>query len=162
MIQYRYWLTFVRAKTLEYYLEFYCDGARNKITRLNLIQRLLAAFNLLVLPLVSKYPYLVATLTFIAQGVTIAIPFQPEYQQYNILPDALAKMKSVANKMHEKWHYVANGKLTEEEIEEEVKNFLLEIENIENNIQKKLYLRSNSRIIAMAKNETEEYFKNYG
>jgi hypothetical protein len=108
----------------------------------------------------KEFPVVWAAVIAISQVITAVKPLLPYEKRIEIIYDMINQLTGICNELESKWYYVANGSLTEEEINELSYKYEKRWDDIESKNLKGDSIPSNGYLAHIANTKKEEYFKN--
>lgn len=159
-MQERYWrkLTDKRYRLIyvnEYYIQ--CVWVQRFI---NVILAITSSGAIAAWAVWKEFPVVWAGVIAISQVITAVKPLLPYEKRIETIYDMINQMTTICNEIETKWYYVANGSLTEEEINDLSYQFEKKWTEIETKNFKGDMIPSDARLEHIANIKKDEYFSN--
>lgn len=159
-MQEKYWNYMVQIKASIYYLDIYAEKSYKWDRRINVYGAIASSSSIAAWAIWKEFSYAWAFIIAISQVLTAIKDFLPFGRQLKLLRPFIDDMKILYIKMEYDWYKIAEGELTENEINKLIFSYKKEFASIENKNLKEEVLLENSSYMEEADQKTNRYFAN--
>lgn len=115
-MQERYWRYMVQIKAWIFYIDEYSDSSYRWDKRINIFLAITSSSSIAAWAIWNEYGFIWALLIAISQVVNAIKPHLPFSKRLEVLSRISNQLQILFNKVDYQWYKVANGELTENEI----------------------------------------------
>jgi hypothetical protein len=108
----------------------------------------------------KQFPYIWAGIIAVSQVITAIKPYLPYEKRIEGIYEIVSQLTGICNEMEAKWFYVANGSMTEEEINELYYKFEKRWTEVETKSRKGDCIPADGRIAKISNEKKDRYFEN--
>ena len=157
-IQKRYWRFLVQIKAWIFYLDVYAESSYKWDRRINIFTAITSSASIAAWTIWSKYNFIWGAIIAVSQIVSAIKQYLPYSKRLEIIRPFIADLQLLFTKADYMWFKVANGELTENEINEELFSLKKRYAELEQKHLKQNSLVENKKFRDMADQKTDEYF----
>lgn len=157
-MQARYWrlLTDKRYKLI--YINEYSDQCIKLQRMINVFLAITSSGAIAAWAIWKDYPFIWAGIIAISQVITAIKPYLPFEKRIEVMDEIIVQFTRLCNEMEAKWFYIANGTMTEEQINELYYDIEKRWTDIENGSLRGDSIPADPRLAAIANKKKDEYF----
>jgi hypothetical protein len=159
-MQEKYWNYMVQVKSSVYYLDIYAEQSYKWDRRINVYSAIASSSSIAAWAIWKEWSYVWAIIIAISQVMTAIKVYFPFSARLKLLRPFLEEMKVLYIRMEYDWYKVAEGELTENEINSLLFSYKKEYFDIEGKYLKEEVLLENSKYMSEADHKTNQYFQN--
>ena len=159
-MQEKYWYYMVQVKSSIFYLDIYAEKSYKWDRRINASGAIASSSSIAAWAIWKEVSYVWAIIIAVSQVLTAVKDYFPFGRRLKLLRPFIDEMKSLYIKMEYDWYRVANGELTECEINLLLFSYKKEVANIEGKYIKEDVLLENKDYMKEADYKTNIYFEN--
>jgi hypothetical protein len=159
-MQEKYWNYMVQVKSSVYYLDIYAEQSYKWDRRINVYSAIASSSSIAAWAIWKDWSYVWAIIIAISQVMTAIKVYFPFSARLKLLRPFLEEMKVLYIRMEYDWYKVAEGELTENEINSLLFSYKKEYFDIEGKYLKEEVLLENSKYMSEADHKTNQYFQN--
>lgn len=159
-MQERYWKKLTDKRYQLIYINEYYDRCVRLQRIINIFLALSTSGAIAAWAVWKELPIIWAGIIAASQVITAVKPYLPFEKRVEGIYDVIIQYSVICNELEAKWFYIANGSMTEEEINELYYNFEKRWTDIESKSLKGDSIPANEQIAAIANERKETYFKN--
>lgn len=159
-MQEKYWRYMVQIKAWIYYLDIYAEKSYKWDRRINIYGAIASSSSIAAWAIWKDWSYVWAFIIAISQVLTAIKDFLPFGRRLKLLRPFIEDMKLLYIKIEYDWYKVAEGELTEKEINTLLFSYKKEFASIENKYIKEEVLLENSNYKEEADQKNNRYFAN--
>lgn len=159
-MQEKYWNYMVQIKASMYYLDIYAEKSYKLDRKINVYGAIASSSSIAAWAIWKDWSYVWAFIIAMSQVLNAIKDFLPFGRRLKLLRPFIEDMKLLYIKMEYDWYKVAEGDLTEKEINKLLFSYRKEFACIENKYLKEEVLLENSNYMKQADQKTNRYFVN--
>lgn len=159
-MQEKYWNYMVQIKASIYYLDIYAEQSYKWDRRINAYGAIASSSSIAAWAIWKDLSYIWAIIIAVSQVLTALKEYFPFSRRLKVLHPFIEEIKVLYIKMEYDWYKVAEGELTEKEINTLLFSYKKEFANIESKYLKEEVLLENANYMSEADRRTDKYFKN--
>ena len=159
-MQEKYWKYMVQMKAWIFYLDLYAEDSYKWDKRINIFGAIASSTSIAAWAIWQQFSFVWSVIIAISQVLTVVKGFLPYSKRLKFLVPFIDDLKFLYNKIEHNWFNVAEGELTEGEINNLLYSFKDEFTNIENKYLKEETLLENEDFKKLADDKTDLYFSN--
>ena len=158
-MQEKYWYYMVQVKSSIFYLDIYAERSYKWDRRINAYGAIASSSSIAAWAIWKDFSYIWAVIIAISQVLIAIKEYFPFGKRLNILRPYSEVVKMFYIKMEYDWYKVANGELTESEINTLLFSYKKEVTNIEGKYLNEEILLENKDYLKEADDRTDRYFE---
>lgn len=160
VVQEKYWYYMVQIKAWILYLDIYAEKSYKWDRRINVFGAIASSSSIAAWAIWKELSYVWAFIIAVSQVLSAIKEYFPFGRRLKVLRPFIEEMKILYIKIEYEWFKVAEGVLTEEEINTALYNYKKEFANIESKYLKEEVLLENSDYMDEADKKATKYFEN--
>lgn len=159
-MQEKYWNYMVQTKASILYLDIYAEKSYKYDRNINICSAIASSWSIGAWAVWEELSFLWGMIIAISQVITAIKEFFPFERRLKLLKPFIEDMKMIYIRMEHDWFRVAEGELTEREINELLFLYKKDVTAIESKYSKEEILVENPEYLEEADNRCDIYFKN--
>lgn len=159
-MQERYWKKLTDKRYRLIYINEYYDQSVWLQRMINIFLAITSSGAIAAWAVWKEYPVLWAGIIATAQVLTAIKPYLPFEKRIEGIYEMMMQMTLICNEVESKWYYVANGSLSEEDINDLYYKYEKRWSEIETKYLKGDSIPADARIAHIANAKKERYFQN--
>lgn len=159
-MQLKYWKYMVQMKAWVYYLEIYAENSYKWDKRINIIGAIASSSSIAAWAVWQEYSFIWAFVIAVSQVLSAIKEFLPFERRLKFLNSFKDDICVLCIKMEYDWYSVAQGELTEEEINSVLYTYKKAYTEIEGKYSKEEVLVENTEYMDEADIKATQYFQN--
>jgi len=159
-MQKKYWNFMVQIKAWEFYLDVYAESSYKAERALNMFTAITSSTCIAAWAIWNQYNFIWALLIALSQVITAIKPYFPFSKRLEIIKALTDDVKKLFSEMEYNWYKVANGELTEVEINDLLYNFKKRYDTVESEKINTAVLVENQLFLEIADKKNTSYFEN--
>ena len=161
-MQKQYWNLMVQTKSSTFYLDIYAESIYKRERNINIFCAVASSASIAAWAIWTNLAYVWGFIIAISQVITVVKDFFPYAKQLKVLKQYVEEMKNVYINIERDWFRVAEGELTEREVNNLLFNYKTKVAELESKYMGENILLESLGYAKEADKRCDDYFeKNY-